>query len=301
MPIQAFNQLLDPANLTRVEPFPLLARTAVEGFLSGWHRSVFHGFGTEFLQYRQYTPGEDLKYVDWKLFARRDRIYTKVFEEETNMNVYLVLDTSASMSYRGHLAACSKGRYAAMLAACFAYIGNKQGDNISLLTYSDEINDYLPPGSRNQQLHRTLLQLSRAKYAGSAKHETALSFLEKQVSNRGLIILLSDMLDGEEVLPSRLSRLRQLHCDIIGLQVLDPEEVHLPHRQSARFEDMENRREVLTSPAAIAATYEAQMDDFLTALRHGFRRAQLDYLQLASNDNLGKALAAYLHHRGKRF
>lgn len=300
MPVQSFQSLLDPANLTRIEPFPLLAKTAVEGFLSGMHRSVFHGFGSEFLQYRHYTQGEDLKYVDWKLFARSDRLHSKVFQEETNMNVYLVVDASASMDYQGERAVCSKARYAAMIAACFAYIAAKQGDNISLLSYSEQVDGFLEPGHRNQQLQRVLLQLARSRPQGSANHELALDFLEKQVGNRGLVILLSDMLEGENVLPRRLSRLRLLHCDCIALQILDPDELELPRRPSARFEDLENEAEVLTSPAQVAESYEQQMQGFIEDIRARFQQEQVDTLQLSSTHNLGAALAAYLHHRERR-
>ncbi|MCC5835390.1 MAG: DUF58 domain-containing protein [Opitutales bacterium] len=300
MPVQASQSLLDPANLTRIEPFPLLAKTAVEGFLSGMHRSVFHGFGSEFLQYRHYTQGEDLKYVDWKLFARSDRLHSKVFQEETNMNVYLVVDASASMDYQGEQASCSKARYAAMIAACFAYMAAKQGDNISLLCYNEQINGYLEPGHRNQQLQRVLLELARSRPRGEARHEQALDFLENQVGNRGLVILLSDMLEGENVLPRRLSRLRLLHCDCIALQILDPDELRLPRRPSARFEDLESQAEVLTSPERIAESYDAQMQGFLETLKTGFQREQVDTLRLLTTQNLGAALAAYLHHREKR-
>lgn len=300
MPAQSSQTLLDPANLTRIEPFPLLAKTAVEGFLSGMHRSVFHGFGSEFLQYRHYTQGEDLKYVDWKLYARSDRLHSKVFQEETNMNVYLVVDASASMDYQGEQAPCSKARYAAMIAACFAYIASKQGDNISLLCYNEQIDAYLEPGHRNQQLQRVLLQLARSRPRGGADHEQALDFLENQVGNRGLVILLSDMLEGEAVLPRRLSRLRLLHCDCIALQILDPDELQLPRRASARFVDLESQAEVLTSPERIGESYDVQMQSFLETLKTGFQREQVDTLRLSTTQNLGAALAAYLHHRERR-
>lgn len=299
MPIQAFKSLLDPANLSRIEPFTLMARTAVEGYLSGLHRSVFQGFGSEFLQYRHYTPGEDLKYVDWKLYARSDRLHTKVFQEETNMNVYLVLDASASMDYQGSDAVCSKLRYASMIAACLAYMANRQGDNISLLTYQDKISGFIEPGHRNQQLHRVLLELARIKPQGEGNHAAALNFLEKHVGNRGLVIFLSDMLEQENTLPKFLSRLRLLHCDCIGLQILDPDEISLPRRASARFEGMESGTEVLTSPATVADHYNEQMKAFMQRLKSAFHREQVDYLPLTSKDNLGHALAAYLHHREK--
>ncbi|MCD8483609.1 MAG: DUF58 domain-containing protein [Verrucomicrobia bacterium] len=294
------NSLLDPEHLHRIAPLPLMARTAVEGFLSGMHRSVFHGFGAEFLHYRTYTQGEDLKYVDWKLYARRDKVYTKVFEEETNMNVYLVVDCSGSMGYKGMSAACDKLRYCVMLAACFAYLASKQGDNVSLLSYADQVNTFLPPAHRGQQLHRLLLQLNNLKAGGSAHHERAFDFLETQTSTRGLVILLSDMLEGEHALPARLKRLRMMHCDCIAIQILDPEEINLPRHNGARFQDIENGGELLTNPATIADRYDLSMQQFLTATQQAFHREQVDFRMLTSSHNLGLALAAYLNRRELR-
>ena len=299
MPVASFQTLLDPANLTRIAPFSLLAKIAVEGFLSGLHRSIFHGFGSEFLQYRHYTPGEDLKYVDWKLFARRDRLYTKVFQEETNMNVHLLVDISASMGYAGDRAVCSKLRYATMIAASLAYLAARQGDNIGLMLYGGQVLDHHRPAHRAQQLHRVLLALARAEATGEADHHTALGILENQISTRGLVILLSDMLESEEDLPKRLGRLRLRHCDCIGIQILDPDETNLPRRATARFEGMEGSGEVLTSPAAVAEAHDTGMETFLHNLRRNFHREQVDYLQLSTRENLGHALAAYLHHREK--
>lgn len=293
------NSLLDPEHLHRIAPLPLMARTAVEGFLSGLHRSVFHGFGAEFLHYRSYTPGEDLKYVDWKLYARRDKVYTKVFEEETNMNLYLVLDCSASMGYRGG-SSYDKLRYATMVAACFAYLASRQGDNISLLTYADKVTGFLPPGHRGQQLHRLLLALASQKAGGGAQHDRAFDYLETQTSTRGLVILLSDMLECEDTLPQRLNRLRMLHCDCIALQILDPEEVELPRHNGARFEDMESKRELLTNPATVADRYNASMREFLLKTRKAFQREQVDFRLLTTNDHLGLALAGYLNRRELR-
>ncbi len=299
MPVQDSQKLLDPAYLTRIAPFSLMAKSAVEGYLSGLHRSIFHGFGSEFLQYRHYTPGEDLKYVDWKLFARSEKLYTKVFQEETNMNVYLVLDASASMDYAGEDAVCSKLRYAAMVAACLAYLANRQGDNVSLLVYRDEAVSFLPPEHRTQQLNRVLVELARVQPGGEADHASAFAVLESRIRNRGLVVLLSDMLESESILPRRMGRLRLLHCDCIGVQILDPDEIALPRRPTARFEALEGSGEVLTSPSAVAEQYDAQMGTFLNTLRRNFFQAHVDCLQLATREHLGHALAAYLHHREK--
>jgi uncharacterized protein (DUF58 family) len=289
--------LLDPAHLVRLQPYPLLARTAVHGFLSGLHRSVFHGFGSEFVHYRHYTPGEDLKYVDWKLYARRDRMYTKVYEEETNMNVTLIVDASSSMGYRGARAPASKLGYACMVAACLAWLANHQGDNIGLLVYQEQLTDCLPPGHRGQQLQRLLVGLTRAQAAGSAQHSVALDWIEHHSTNRSLTILISDMLGDELALAEGLRRLRMRHGDCLAIQVLDPDERDLPPETGTRFRDMESRRELLTHPAAIAAQHNAAMADYSARLAEAFTRQEVDFLPLVSTQNLGAALAAYLHRR----
>jgi uncharacterized protein (DUF58 family) len=297
MPAAETRKLLDPAHLIRLQPYPLLARTAVLGFLSGLHRSVLHGFGSEFVQYRAYSPGEDLKYVDWKLYARSDRLYTKVYEEETNMNVTLVLDASSSMGYRGSRAPCSKLDYACMVVACLAWLADHQGDNIGLLSYHTELVACLPPGHRSQQLQRLLVELTRARPTGAADHQLALDWLERRHANRSLVIFVSDMLGDEAQLAEGLRRLRLRHGECLAIQVLDPDERDLPRAGGTRFRDLESGHELLTHPAAVGDRHDAAMSAFNARMAAAFAREEVDFLPLQSTDNLGLALAAYLHQR----
>lgn len=289
--------LLDPAHLSQIANMQLLARTAVEGFLSGMHRSVFHGFGTEFLQYRNYTPGEDLKYLDWKVLARSDKLYTKVYQEETNMNCTVLLDCSGSMDYAGERAPCTKFRYAAMIAACIAYLAGRQGDNVGLFAYSDELLEAVEPGHRSGQLSRVMHALSRLQPHGAAAHQRTLDNLTHPFKHRGIVILISDMLEAENELPRLLRNFRFRHCDVIALQVLDPDELDLPQPKVTRFHDMEAGKEVVAWPQSVREQYQGKMDQFLADLKTGFFKSQVDYLQLSSTDSLGLALAQYLHHR----
>ena len=293
----AYKDLLDPAHLTRIENYALMAKAAVEGFLSGMHRSVFHGFGTEFLQYRNYVPGEDLKYLDWKVYAKRDELVTKVYQEETSMNCYFVVDASASHHYQGERAACSKLRYACMIAASLAYLATRQGDNISLFAYQDTIVEALEPGHRNGQLHRFLQALSRLKPEGQANHERLLQSITHHMRNRGLVVSLSDMLEAEDTLPRLLRNLRFQHCDCLALQILDPDERDLPHGYPVRYIDSETEKEVTTFADTVRDGYQSSMDQFMSDLKAGFRRAQVDYKSLLTTDHLGHALSQYLHHR----
>ncbi|MEO0796417.1 MAG: DUF58 domain-containing protein [Verrucomicrobiota bacterium] len=289
--------LLDPAHLTQIANMQLLARTAVEGFLSGMHRSVFHGFGTEFLQYRNYTPGEDLKYLDWKVLARSDRLYTKVYQEETNMNCTVLLDCSGSMDYGGERSVCTKFRYAAMIAACISYLAGRQGDNVGLFAYSDELLEAVEPGHRSGQLTRVMHALTRLQPHGAAAHQRTLDNLTHPFKHRGIVVLISDMLEAEDTLPALLRNFRYRHCDVIALQVLDPDELDLPQPQVTRFKDMEAGREVIAWPQTVRDQYSERMSTFIETLRQGFFKNQVDYLRMQTTDSLGLALAKYLHHR----
>lgn len=298
MSVQSTKDYLDPSVLSRIDNFALMAKVAVEGFLSGMHRSVFHGFGTEFLQYNNYTPGEDLKHLDWKVYARLDKLYTKVYQEETNMNCHIILDASESLRYSGSRASCSKFKYASMLAACLAYLAIRQGDNVGLIIYSDEVVDVLPPRQRAGQLHRVLQSLQNAKPGGVANHKQMFRYLENHLRNRGLVILISDMLEGEEVLPDILGRVRLMRSDSFAVQVLDPDEEDFPRAVSARFLDSESKAEVVTSPEAVAEHYNTEMAQFIDSLRSGFHASQVEYLKSLTNESLGSVLGQYLHQRG---
>lgn len=294
---RAYQEYLDPAYLSSLDNLSLMARTAVEGFLSGMHRSVYHGFGTEFLQYRNYVPGEDLKYLDWKVFARRDALMTKVYQEETSMNVYFVVDASASHRYRGDRAPCNKLHYASMVAACLAYLATRQGDNIALFAYQDHIVEALEPGHRTGQLNRFLQALTRLKAEGRAEHGAHLKTIRHHMRNRGLVVYISDMLEAEDELPEALKTLRLHHCDCLAIQVLDPDERDLPHVFPARYQDAESGEEVTTFAGGIREDYQTRMNDYLSELRIRYREAQVDYIELSTTDHLGHALGRYLNHR----
>ncbi|MCC5838492.1 MAG: DUF58 domain-containing protein [Opitutales bacterium] len=291
-------ELLQPSELVRLENYALMAKAAVEGFLSGLHRSLFHGTGTEFLQYRNYVPGEDLKYLDWKVYARRDRLYTKVFQEETTMNIYFIVDASGSHDYRGSRAACSKLTYACMTAAALAYLASRQGDNIALYAYNDQMREAVEPGHRTGHLSRILHALTRLKPIGPAAHDKVLRAVVPQMHQRGIVVFISDMLEAEETLPPLLRQLRFAHCDTIALQILDPDELDLPHERAVRYLDAEMpEAEVTTHAPAIRADYKLGMDAFLETLANNLKGAQVDYLRLLTNESLGTSLARYLHKR----
>jgi len=290
---------LDPAFLLQLQNYSLMAKVVVEGFLSGMHRSLFHGFGTEFLQYRNYTPGEDLKYLDWKVLAKSDRLYTKVYQEETNMNCYIILDCSASLDYQGDRAPSNKLRYASMIAACIAYLASRQGDNIGLFAYSDQLHEVIEPGHRIGQLNRFLQALTRLQPSGTADHAARLHTLTHQFSHRGIVIYISDMLEGETILPQMLRRFRFCHCDCLAIQVLDPDELDLPQARVTRYMDCESQDEITTFPEVARRAYAHSMQAFLEQLQQAFAKSQVEYLRLISTDPVGAVLARYLSHRDR--
>lgn len=289
--------LLSPATLARIDNYPLLARVAVEGYLAGVHRSLSHGTGGEFLQYRNYTAGDDLKYIDWKVFSRSNRFHTKVFREETNMQCTLVLDASASLDYRGTRASCSKWRYASMLAACFAYLASRQGDQVGLYLYSDRMERAIRPSHAQGQLQRLLGNLAGHRPAGKADHPRTWNYLTSHLRSRGLVVFLSDFLESEDVLPPLLKRLRFAHHDCIAIQLLDPDEIELPFDRSIEFIDGEGGGRILTYPGTIRSEYRRRMNDFLEGLSEKMTRSHVDFQRLVTTDSIGHALATYLHKR----
>jgi uncharacterized protein (DUF58 family) len=294
-------EVLDPSTLSGIDNLQLVAKVAVDGFLSGMHRSLYHGHGSEFFQYRTYAPGDDLKYVDWKVFSRHDRFYTKLFEEETNMNVTLVADMSASMNYRGENSPATKWRYAAMTAAALAYLVRKQGDNLGLFLYGQELVEGLAPSHRSGQFRRVINALQTAQPAGAeTAHEEMFNYLAKHGGRRGIVVLISDMLGGEEALPPLFSLLRSQGHDCIAIQVLDPDEIDFPFDQPLEFIDLEDGQRIRTNGAEIRTEYQQNMNQFLTQLSGGIIRTGTDYLRLRTTDSLGKALAQFLQTRGRK-
>jgi len=289
--------LLDPAYLSSISNYALMARIAIEGYLSGLHRSRFQGFGNEFLQYRPYSPGEDPRMIDWKVYARRERLQTKVFQEETNMTCSLVVDASASMDYQGSRASCSKFTYARMLAAALAYLALKQGDQVGLYIFNHELVDVISPGQRGNRQAAVFHALGRAQATASTNASMMVDYLGHHLRGRGVVVYLSDMDDPEGTLPSLLARLRLRHHDLLALQVLDPDERDFPSDEAARFIDLETGEECVTSPKAVAHQYNTEARAQLDRLRTGLVSSGIDHEVFSTRDPLGPALAAYLSKR----
>lgn len=289
-------ELLDPGTLSRISNYPLLARTVVEGFISGLHRSLYHGFGSEFVQYRHYMRGDDLKYLDWKVLARQDRLQIKVFQEETNTNCYLVLDCSASMAYQGQQG-IAKLDYAAKVAAALAYLVTRQGDNVGLSAYNESLVTAVPPGHRSGQFHTICEELARLTPTGVCQHKQVFDQLGESFHRRGLVVLIGDFLDPDPALRKGINRLRFSHHDCVLLQILHQDEVDFPFEKTVHFVDSETGDEIVTAPEVVKRQYQSGLQEALDDLRGFCLANEIDHALLHTGEPLDAALATYLHRR----
>jgi uncharacterized protein (DUF58 family) len=292
-------RFLDPAVIARLGSMELKARTVVEGFLSGLHRSPYKGFSVEFAEYRQYLPGDDLSTLDWKVYARTDRHYVKKFEEETNLEGHLLLDVSASMAYRGG-AAMSKLEYGSVLAASLAYLMSRQRDATGLIQFDERICGRLPASARPGHLHSILLALDRIAPGARSNVGRPLHQLADALTKRSLVVLISDLFDEPERVVSGLQHLRFRGTDVIVFQVLDPYEILFPFRGPARFTDVESAEVVTADPARVRQDYLEALQQLRTRYEKELRSQGIDFLSLDTSQPLDFALLAYLDARARR-
>jgi uncharacterized protein (DUF58 family) len=289
---------IDPAALMRIKNLQMRARLVVEGFLSGLHKSPYHGFSVEFTEYRQYTPGDDLRYLDWRLFARSDRYYLKRFEDETNLRCYLLVDLSRSMSY-GSLA-YDKAEYAKTAAATIAYFLSLQRDAVGLVTFDAQIQEYLPARFRPGHLHRLLIGLERSPSGTSTDLTVALAQVAQTAKKRGLVVLLSDLLAPLDSLERHLGYLRSQGHEVLVIRVLDPAEVDFPFAEAAMFQDVETGRELYIDPHVVRKQYAERFAEHARGLSRTCNRLGIDLYDLSSNRPLELALFDLMNSRMRR-
>ena len=288
---------LDPKILARLKGLRLRARLIVEGYVSGVHRSPFHGFSIEFAEHREYAPGDDLRYVDWKVFGRTDKYYLKQFEEETNLICYLLLDTSESMRYRSPAAAMSKLEYAQCAAASLAYLILQQQDSVGLVTFDQEIRALVRASSNPSHMEQLVQVMEqsppeRKTATGAIFHELA-----ERLKKRGIIIVLSDLFDDVDAMMAGLKHLRHRRHEVVLLHVLDPAELDFPFQQPTLFRGLEQLPDVLTEPRALRRAYLREFNGFIRRLKQGCRMQQIDYAQMRTDESLEVALSSYLGSR----
>jgi uncharacterized protein (DUF58 family) len=298
-PLSRDLRFIDPAVIARLGTMELKARTVVEGFLAGLHRSPYKGFSVEFAEYRQYLPGDDLSTLDWKVYARSDRHYVKKFEEDTNVECHLLIDTSASMGYRG-AAPMTKIEYGSVLAGSLAFLMHRQRDATGLITFDDRITFRLPAGARAGHLHAVLLALERIEPGKRSDVARPLHQLAEALVKRSLIVLVSDLLDDPEPIIKGLRHLKFRGNDVVVFQVLDPNELTFPFRGPSRFRDLERADELTAEPSTARTAYLRELAGLTLRYDRELRGAGVDYVQLDTSQPLDFALLAYLSTRSKR-
>jgi uncharacterized protein (DUF58 family) len=293
---------VDTAALMKIRSLELRAKVVVEGFQRGIHRSPFHGFSVEFTEYRSYVPGDDVRFLDWRLYARTDRDYVKKFEDETNLRCHLVVDQSGSMGYgsRGH----DKAAYAATLAATLAHFLDAQGDAVGLVTFADRLTEHIPARHRPGHLRRLLLALDRAPAGPSETLGKPLAAVAGVLPRRGLVVLVSDLLAPAGDLERQLGALASSGHEVVVFQVLDPEEMTFTFADvrgaPAVFRDLESGRRVLVEPAAARGAYRKALAAHLAAIDTSCRRFGIERLLFTTDQPLDLALLAFLGAHDRR-
>jgi uncharacterized protein (DUF58 family) len=292
------SSLIDPQTLMRIKSLQVRARVAVEGFIKGIHRSPYHGFSVEFSEYREYSPGDDPRYLDWRLYARSDRYYVKRFEDETNLRCYLVVDTSRSMGYRS--GPYSKSEYARTAAATIAYFLATQRDAVGLLLFEDRITEYLPARYRPGHLRRLMAALDREPAGRATDLVGPLEEIAATVRKRGLIIVLSDLLVPTAALQTRLGYLRSRGHDVVVVRALDPAEVQFPFTTPAMFHDVESGREIYVDPSTARQDYLRRFAIHATQIERSCVDLGIEYVPITTDRPLELVLFDLLKARMRR-
>ena len=289
---------IDRRAVERLSHLELRARLAVEGLFSGIHKSPYHGFNVEFAEYREYSPGDDPRYLDWRVLARSDRFFVKQFEAETNLNCYLLVDSSGSMDFG------RDGRtrldQAASLAAAIALLMLRQGDQAGLVTFDTAVRTFIPP--RGNPRHFSVIReaLEHVKAGGDTRIASVLHEIAERVRRRSLIVLLSDLFDDAEEVLRGLQHFRHRRHEVIVLHLLDDAEIEFPFDRVTLFEGMERGEEVVVDPRVIAEGYRAKVAEYLASLKRGCAEKNIDYQRMLLSEPFDRALTSYLGWRKYR-
>lgn len=291
----ADNRLLDPEGLARVGNLELVARQVVEGFITGRHRSPYHGFSVEYLDHRAYTPGDDLRTLDWKILARTDKYHVKLFEDETNLRAYILLDCSKSMSFKS--GGIDKLTYGAYLASALTYLMLRQNDAVGLVLFDTEVRDFLSPRAHPTQFRRILDVLDKTGPKGDTDVGRILHQVAERIRRRGLVIVISDLIDNEEKIAAGLQHFRHDHHEVIVFHVMDDAELTFPYDRLTRFKDMEGGGRVVVNPKSLRARYLSRINAFTETIRGACLERKIDYSLTNTKEPYAQFLAAYLDKR----
>ncbi len=301
MPIEAkkdYRKYLRPEVIAKLSNMELRARFVVEGFLVGMHRSPYHGFSVEFAEYRQYNPGDPVRNIDWKAYARTDRYYIKQFEEETNLRCYILLDKSGSMGYSSG-ENLPKLEYSSYLAASFAYLMQMQKDAVGLTLFDTRVVDERPPSSTRLNLFEILKLLEKTESGGDTGAAEVFFEVARRIHRRGLVVIISDLYDKPENMIRAIKQFRHMGHEVIVFHVIDPEETKFDFKGETIFQDLETGKHIQTLPWSIREEYQRRFIDYIDFLRLSMEDAQIDYELIDTSKPFDVALMAYLHKRGK--
>lgn len=289
-----------PAAIGHLHGLQLRARSIVEGYVAGLHRSPFHGYSIEFAEHREYAPGDDLRYVDWKLFGRTDKYYVKQYEDETNLICYLVLDISESMGFRGQTSALSKFEYAQCLAASLAWFVLQQRDAVSLITFDDRVRSSIAASSSPSHWRQILDTLESSRPTGVTRAGAVFHAVAEQLPKRGVVILLSDFFEEIGSLTAGLRHLRHQRHDVAAWQILDAAELDFPFQEPTLFRGLEGGPRVATDPASLRAAYQAELRNFLTGVRGVCQERDIEYRLTRTDSPFDNELSQFLSLRMAR-
>ncbi|MBU8922393.1 MAG: DUF58 domain-containing protein [Bacteroidales bacterium] len=289
------SEFLRPEVVGRLANMDLRARLIVEGFIAGLHRSPYHGFSVEFAEYRQYNDGESVRDIDWKIYARTDRYYTKIFEDETNLKATLLLDRSASMDFGTGWG--TKLNYGALLCAALAYLMIKQRDAVGLALFDEKINTIIPHRSIRRHLFFLMKELEGVTPGARTEISSTLHEMAERIRRRGLIVLVSDLFDDPESIMNGLKHFRHRGHEIVLFHILDPMEMSLDYDGEVTFVDRETGEKMRTQPWFIKTGYSKDMGAWLELLENGCKKNAIDYNRVKTDTPFDKALVSYLNKR----
>ena len=291
------NRFIDPKVLIKIQNLELVARTVVEGFVQGLHRSPYLGFSVDFASYRPYMPGDEIRRIDWNVFSRSDRLYIKLFEGETNTRVLVLLDISGSMNYGS--GGVKKIDYARMLAACLSYFAYHQRDGVGLLTFDTEIRAHITASRRRGQLMSILSEIDRIQPSDLTEFRKPLRFLAEYLTRRGVIVLISDLYDEPDNIIAGLKVLKSKGNDIIVFHIMDNFELTFPFEEMAQFEDLETKKKLHVIPEYLRSQYLSILKEHMERIRKELSGLRIDYCLMDTSKPLDQGLFSYLGARSR--
>ena len=297
--MENFQKYLNPQTLASLEGLDLQARLVVEGSVAGMHPSPYHGFSVEFAEHREYVPGDDIRHVDWKVWSKTDKLYLKQYEEETNLLLYLLVDSSESMAYasEGNI---PKFQYAQIVAASLAYMVLQQQDSVGLATFDDAVRRYLKPAGQPSHLKELIHTLDVTPVRAKSDVAPVFHDLAERFKKRGVVAIFSDLFDDVPKILAGLKHFRHRRHEVIVFHVLDPAELEFPFRDSTLFKGLEGLPDLLTEPYALRRAYQAEINGFIDEIKKGCRMINIDYVPLRTDWDLDTALSGYLAARSNR-